>query len=247
MEMDRRTFLKLGGVLTAASVVAPGSQMLMAAAVGATGAKTKASSKTKWAMVVDLNKCTGCRKCEEGCRDENNVPLYGDPRYDAYWLRVAEMKQEVPGAEERPIPLLCTHCDDPPCVHVCVTKASFVREDGIVLIDEHRCIGCRYCIIACPYRARSIIFKENTVRTNEKVPKVMIGVATKCTFCVHRIDDGNLEPRCVEECRKIGHNALTFGDIRDPNSQVSRLLNTENVQVLRPNLKVGSNVYYIGL
>ena len=134
--IDRRTFLKMGGLLAAVTAATPASQLVLGKAMGSAGTKTK----TQWAMTVDANKCDPCKQlaggqypCEQACRDENNVPLYGDPRYDAYWIRVAEAKpHELAGAEERKVPMLCVHCEDPPCVHVCPTKASFVRkEDGI--------------------------------------------------------------------------------------------------------------------
>jgi len=239
MGMDRRTFLKLGGALALGTVVTPGTHVLLASQEK----KQKDGSTKRFAMVVDLDKCNGCKVCEGVCRDENNVPLYGDKRYDAYWLRVADIKQELPGAEVRHLPLMCQHCDDPPCVHVCVTKASFVREDGIVSIDEHLCIGCRYCVYACPYRARSIIFKDSDKWTNKEVPKMMVGVATKCTFCVHRVDEGR-KPACVEECP---HNALIFGDMNDPESKVAKLIANANVKVLRPEKRVGPGVFYKGL
>lgn len=249
-EMDRRTFLKIGGLVALGGVTIPASQ-LVAASAAASSESGKISSKIKWTMVVDLDRCTGCKVCEDSCRDENNVPLYtGDEaKYSAYWLRIAEAKREIPDAttEERPIPLLCTHCDDAPCVHVCPTKATFHREDGLVMIDEHRCIGCRYCVIACPYHARSMIFKDipDEQWTNRDVPKLMRGVASKCTFCVHRLMRDPVEkPRCVEDCP---HNALTFGDRGDPHSEVAKLLEPSDAQVLRPNLMVGPNVFYLGL
>ncbi|MBE0446940.1 MAG: 4Fe-4S dicluster domain-containing protein [Actinobacteria bacterium] len=242
MGMDRRTFLKLGGALALGSLITPGSQLLLASQENKTGNE----SKTRWAMVVDLDKCSGCNKeCEEICRDENNVPHYGNERYDAYWLRVADVKQHLPGVEtrERHIPLMCQHCDNPPCVHVCPTKASFVRDDGITLIDEHRCIGCRYCVIACPYRARSLIFRKSDKWTNEEVPKMMIGVVTKCSFCAHRVDKGQ-DPACVEKCP---YNGLIFGNMNDPNSEVAKIIATKNTKILRPEKHLGPKVFYKGL
>lgn len=239
--MDRRTFLKLGGAAALGTVLTPGTRYLLASQEEKPGSE----SKTRWAMVVDLDKCTGCKVCEKVCRDENNVPYYGNERYDAYWMRVADIRKEhvVEDVKELHVPLMCQHCEDPPCVHVCVTKASFVREDGIVLVDEHKCIGCRYCVIACPYRARSIIFKNNNKWTNHDVPKMMINVATKCSFCVHRVDEGK-DPACVEKCP---HNALIFGNLKDPDSEVARIVAKGKVQVLRPNLEVGPGVFYNGL
>lgn len=252
--MDRRTFLKMGGLLATGAVLAPGSQLLIARAAGSAGS----DGDKQYAMVIDLDKCDGeCDgECIAACREENNVPIYGEgeeyERYNAWWLRMASAQQEVPGAPEREIPLLCMHCEDPPCVHVCVTKASFVRkEDGIVLIDEHLCIGCRYCIIACPYRARSMIFRKWEDAKNEELgysvnpdrPELMIGVASKCTFCVHKVDQGE-EPACVEKCP---NNAFVFGLASDPNSEVAKLIATGETQVWRPVLEVKPNVHYRGL
>lgn len=253
--MDRRTFLKLGGLLATGAVVGPGSQLLIARAAGSSGA----NGDKQYAMVIDLNKCDdSCDgECAAACREENNVPIYGDNRYDAYWLRMATARQELPEemveeAPEREIPLLCMHCEDPPCVHVCVTKASFIRkEDGVVLIDEHLCIGCRYCIIACPYRARSMIFRKWEDAKNEQMgfsvnperPELMIGVASKCTFCAHLIDKGE-DPACVQKCP---NNAFVFGNAADPESEVAQLIASGETEVLRPVLEVKPNVHYKGL
>jgi len=237
--MDRRSFLKITGTLAAGTMLASGSHLLLAAEEK----KQVSKGSKRWAMVVDLDKCDGCKTCETACRIENNVPLYNDERYDAYWMRVAEIEQELPNAKSRPLPLMCQHCEEAPCVKVCVTKASFRRDDGIVLVDEHRCIGCRYCVIACPYRARSVIFRENDTLTNKEVPKMMEGVATKCTFCVHRVDKGK-KPACVTSCP---NEALIFGDMNDPNSDVGKIIAEKHVQVLRPEKLVKPGVFYKGL
>lgn len=258
--MDRRTFLKLSGLVAAAGAAMPASQLLVTSTMASTGTSTNKS--LQFAMTVNLNNCDGCKECEKACREENNVPdlqaNYGEDaaRYTPYWIRVAKMKQDLPGSEERPIPLLCQHCSDPPCVHVCVTKASFVREkDGIVMIDEHRCIGCRYCIIACPFRARTMVFRENPVprdQQNPNVPAMMLGVATKCTFCAHKDLEAGEMPACVEACIKHmkevkGKPALEFGNRNDHNEKVARQIADGEVQELRVNLEVKPNVFYLGL
>ncbi|MHB9112847.1 MAG: sulfate reduction electron transfer complex DsrMKJOP subunit DsrO [Thermoleophilia bacterium] len=252
--MDRRSFLKLGGLIAAAGAAMPASQLLVTSTMASSGTSTKKS--IQYAMTVDLNKCDGCKVCEEACREENNVPdyveKYGEDadRYNAYWIRVAEMQQEVSNTEieARPIPLLCQHCTNPPCVHVCPTKASFVREkDGIVMIDEHRCIGCRYCVIACPFRARSIVFRENPVppaEQNSKVPAMMLGVATKCTFCAHKDLEAGEKPACVEKCPM---DALKFGNRNDKRETVARQIADGQTLLLRPNLELEQNVFYLGL
>jgi tetrathionate reductase subunit B len=240
LSMDRKSFLKMSGALAVGTLVMSAPNLLLLAAEER---KLVDGAARRWGMVVDLDKCDGCRICETTCRIENNVPYFNEPRYDAYWLRVAEIEQELPGAQKRPVPLMCQHCEDPPCVHVCVTQASFIREDGIVLVDEHRCIGCRYCVIACPYRARSIIFKENDTWTNKNVPKIMVGVATKCNLCVHRVDVGQ-KPACVDSCP---NNALIFGNMLDPDSEIGKLLANEHLQALRPEKMVRPGVLYKGL
>jgi molybdopterin-containing oxidoreductase family iron-sulfur binding subunit len=241
--MDRKAFLKISGALAVGALLATAPNLLLLAAEDK---KTVSGEVRRWGMVVDLDKCNGCKVCETTCRIENNVPYFNQPRYDAYWLRIAEIEPETPGLEKvgkRPVPLMCQHCEDAPCIHVCVTKASFRRDDGIVLVDEHRCIGCRYCVIACPYRARSIIFRENDTWTNKEVPKIMIVVSTKCNFCVHRVDQGK-QPACVEGCPK---NALIFGDMMDPKSEIGRLIAESHPQVLRPEKMVKPGVFYKGL
>ncbi|MDO8735780.1 MAG: 4Fe-4S dicluster domain-containing protein [Thermoleophilia bacterium] len=251
--MDRRSFLKLGGLIAAASAAMPASQLLVTSTMASSGSS---KNSIQYAMTVDLNKCDGCKVCEQACREENNVPdleaYYGEDakRYTPFWLRVAEMKQEINGAEteERPIVLLCQHCEKPPCVHVCPTQASFRREkDGIVLIDEHRCIGCRYCVIACPYRMRTIVFRENPIPPedqNTKVPAMMNGVATKCTFCAHKDLEGGEKPACVEKCPM---GALKFGNRMERREDVTRMIADGQTLTLRPNLEVGPNVFYLGL
>ncbi len=248
---DRRTFLKMSGALVAAGVTIPAlTSTLAPAGLASSGSKSGEEEGVKWTMVADVSKCDPeCTICEEACADENNLPRYEGKlsRYNPYWLRIVEAKQEVTGVDtdEITLPVMCQMCDKPPCTHVCPTKASFIRDDGLVMIDEHRCIGCRYCVIACPYRVRYMIFKDtpDDQWTNHKVPKLMRGVASKCTFCVHRIDDGKL-PRCVVDCPE---GALTFGDRNDPESEVAELLMPGTSTVLRPNLELGVNVFYLNL
>jgi tetrathionate reductase subunit B len=260
--MDRRTFLKMGGLFAAAGISIPAASEifmrsglaaslgeLSGAPTGVPAAETSTSAAFRWTMVAEVDKCDGCKICEEACKDENNLPRYeGDnSKFDVYWMRVLDIKEEVSGVntEENPIPVPCMHCEKPPCTHVCPTKASFRRKDGIVLVDKHRCIGCRYCIIACPYRVRYMIFKDipDDQWTNRQVPKLMRGVASKCSYCVHRVDQGIL-PRCVVECP---NNVLHFGDRNDPESDVAKLLEAGKATVLRPNLQVNPSTFYLGL
>jgi molybdopterin-containing oxidoreductase family iron-sulfur binding subunit len=201
-------------------------------------------SRTKWGMLINIDNCTkNCRACMEACRKENNVTLFGDPRIDNYWIRVATIRQKFPNAKARYIPLLCNHCEEPFCVKVCLVKASFKRKDGIVLIDQHRCIGCRYCMIACPYKARSFAFKETHKWSNQDSPKRKHGVVEKCNFCVSRIDKG-LAPACVEACPK---KAMIFGNLNDSESLIARTIATGKAKRIRPDLGSKPKVYYLGL
>ena len=125
---------------------------------------------------------------------------------------------------ERPFPLLCNHCQNPPCVRVCPTKATFQRPDGIVAMDYHRCIGCRYCMAGCPYGSRSFNFRDpkpfiDKETRNPEFPARMRGVVEKCNFCVDRLAQG-LMPACVEASK----GAIAFGDLDDPESEVRKLL-----------------------
>lgn len=244
--MDRRTFIKIGGALTIGTALGQGFQFYQAVAESG-GEKTSALAKNKWGMLINLTKCdAGCTACVDACRKENNVPLFGDKERDIHWIRKAAVKQKFPNAKEQSVPLLCNHCENPACVQVCPTMASFVRKDGIVLVDKHRCIGCRYCMIACPYKARSFVFKETHDWTNKDVPKRMHGVVEKCDLCVHRIDKGQ-KPACVEACANANKGAMVFGDLNDPESEISKLIANNAVQQIRADLGLKPKVYYIGL
>ena len=180
--------------------------------------------KIKYGMVVDLRRCIGCHTCETACKMENKVPLGVWPA----WVKQIE-KGTYPQVRMSFLPLLCNNCDDPICVTVCPTKASFKREDGVVIIDPHKCIGCRYCMAACPYAVRYIHPIQN--------------IARKCSFCSHRVDSG-LKPACVEVCPT---GARIFGNLLDPDDEVSVLKNTHPVQTIKPDAGTNPNIYYIYL
>jgi len=260
MSFDRRDFLALGTAMAAGTVFGP-----ISAALSHTGAheekgeagegggeikESRASAKNSWGMVIDINKCeTGCTVCVDACKKENNIPEFHDPLLDIHWIRKLTFKQKgVPNAEERSMPAMCFHCEHPPCAHVCPVAATFVRKDGIVLVDKHRCIGCRYCMIACPYKARSFVSKhvEPKPGDNPDVPVRMHGVVEKCTLCVHRID-GGLEPACVEACKKKGNGAMMFGDFADPQSDISKQVRTSKASQIRPDLGCNPRVFYLGV
>jgi molybdopterin-containing oxidoreductase family iron-sulfur binding subunit len=140
---------------------------------------------------------------------------------------------------------MCQHCAEPPCVDVCPTGASFKRADGIVLVDRHSCIGCRYCVMACPYKARSFVHEDVTDQQPD-VPRGK-GCVEGCTMCVHRIDAGNKTTACAEACAKAGHDAIVFGDLNDPSSDISRRVREVSSRQLRADLKLDPGVRYQGL
>ena len=176
----------------------------------------------RYALIIDSRKCINCKACIVACRAENRVPL-GHSR--------DRINEEHRGSWPHLIasfePEQCHHCANPSCVRVCPTGASFQRADGVVLVDQDECIGCRYCIVACPYDAR--FFREDT------------GVVEKCTFCAQRLSRGEM-PACVETCPS---KVRTFGDIADPDSPVSMLLAGREYRVRKPETGNGPQIYYL--
>jgi molybdopterin-containing oxidoreductase family iron-sulfur binding subunit len=246
--MDRRDFLKVtGGTLLAGTSCAVAVRLLTAPRAGAAARKIPAAG-LKWGMVIDLNKCReDCRLCLEACRHENNVAFHGDSRWDIHWIRKVRLKSTIDGdVPEKSMLLLCNHCDNPPCAQVCPVQATYKRDDGIVIVDHHRCIGCRYCMIACPYNARYFNFKENEEWPNKDFPRRSHGVAEACTLCAHLLERGR-KPACVEACANAGVGALTVGDLNDPASDVSRLISGSSVKRIREDLGTEPKVYYLGL
>ena len=242
--VDRRQFIKASGILFVAGTGLGSASLAIDSRSGQPFAGT-AGQKKKWAVAVDLTRCIPeCDACMTACRKENNVAFFGDERRDVHRIRKVFIKPEqAKRAQEKPVILLCNHCDNPPCVQVCPVQASYKREDGIVIVDPHRCMGCRYCMVACPYNARFFNYKENPDRPNEKQPKRSSGVAESCDFCAHLIDAGR-RPACVDAC---GAGAMIFGDLNDPNSEVSRFVAASNVKRIREDFGCGPNVYYLGL
>ncbi len=212
---NRREFLKALGTASAAIAGSTLSTRAIAKAV---------EHKPRYGMLIDTRRCVGCHACSISCRSENNVP----ESYHRSWVEYTE-KGTFPDATIHFLPRLCNQCSTPQCVSVCPTNATYIRDDGIVVIDPEICIGCKYCIQACPYDARFI---------NPET-----GSADKCDFCVDRLAVG-MEPACVASCF---NRARIFGDLNDPNSEISRLIAKNPVTVLRPEMNTKPNVFYIGV
>jgi Fe-S-cluster-containing dehydrogenase component len=215
----------------------------------------------RWGFAVNTNTCTGCGLCVVACKDENNVPK--DPEYSRTWVERHTKTADgtlvmdspeggingyepglAPGTlagasivDTRFVPHLCMQCEDAPCISVCPVGATYHTPDGIVLIDEERCIGCGYCIVACPYGARYI------VPAGGDMPRGVPGVADKCTFCYHRITTGR-RPACVEAC-PVG--ARTCGDLNDPAGALSIIVRDQPTVVLKEGLGTKPRVFYVGL
>lgn len=178
----------------------------------------------RWAMVVDLRRCVGCQACTISCAVENRVP-------DGAFRTLVSDYEVVRGGAPRRIllPRLCNHCETPPCTTVCPTKATYRRADGVVVVNNSKCVGCAACVQACPYEGRFI--------------NAETGTADKCTLCAHRIDRGLL-PACAATC--VG-GARVFGDLNDPDSAVSRLSREQPLLALKPAFGTHPRVLYVGL
>lgn len=209
---------------------------------------------TRWVMVADLRRCIGCQTCTAACKLANATPP------GVQWRRGLDMEfGEYPDVQRVFVPVSCQHCEDPPCLHVCPTTATRKRADGIVTIDYDLCIGCAYCAVACPYQARykaqrpSFAYGAPTAAEAQRYDEAKLRVATKCTFCVDRIDAGlakgltpgihaEATPVCVNACIA---DALSFGDADDPQSNVARLLAENRHFRMHEELGTGPSIYYL--
>ena len=233
-----RRQLLAGAAAIATLSLAPGVVLIAAEAKAPTG---PASAKVRWGLLVDSAKCgDGCDGCVDACRTENGWTGHGRPRTDPQWIRLVCVRAPASGATWM-LPMMCQHCRFPPCVDVCPTGASFRRADGIVLVDKHICIGCRYCMMACPYNARSFVH-EDIAEQRPHAPRGK-GTVESCTLCVHRVDAGGI-PACVEACGRAGGGALTFGDLNDPDSEIARRAATYAAVRVRADLGLDPAVRY---
>jgi tetrathionate reductase subunit B len=243
---SRRGFLAASGAALAGLMVAPGIRLIEVAAARAPG--EPASSKVRWGMLIDTTRCNSeCSECVSACNLENGLTPAGVPGVDErqrpQWIRKVELK-EISTGRTASLPMMCQHCAKPPCVDVCPTGASFKRADGIVLVDRHTCIGCRYCMMACPYKARSFVH-EPLREQNPEVPRGL-GCVESCNLCVHRLDRGDL-PACVDACAAAGHGAILFGDLNDPDSDIARRLREVASTRVRADLRLDTGIYYQGI
>jgi tetrathionate reductase subunit B len=213
--LDRRSFVKIAGCSIAAGTVP---------ATGALGAPIKGQGTPKYSMVMDTRKCIGCMACVAACKSENSIPL-GVTR-----TRVDDGERGAyPNSYRVFLPQLCNQCESPPCIPVCPVDATFRNADGLVVIDQRKCIACGLCVNACPYGARFI----------NPVAKA----ADKCDFCESRRKDG-LQPACVEVCPT---KARVFGQIGERGTEFAKLSGRKDLKVLKPELKTKPAVKYVGL
>ncbi|NJN63581.1 MAG: 4Fe-4S dicluster domain-containing protein [Acidobacteria bacterium] len=260
MSIDRRRFFTVAGlgVLGVAGVKALGANVVgdpdkLPRLPSATPVKGK-----RFAMVVDMKACTeqGFAKCVEACHRTHNVPTFADKQEEVKWIwgepfhdAFPELHHEhlVSGLAEHEFPVFCNHCDNPPCTRVCPTQATWKREDGVVMMDWHRCIGCRYCIAACPYGSRSFNWRDprpHIAEITTEFPTRERGVVEKCNFCEERLARGQM-PACAEACQGDEHPVLSFGDLDDPNSIVRQLLAVRPAIRRKPELGTEPQVYYL--
>jgi phenylacetyl-CoA:acceptor oxidoreductase subunit 1 len=210
---------------------------------------------TRYAMIADLRRCVGCQTCTAACKQGNGT------QPGVQWRRVLDMETGTyPNVHRVFVPVGCMHCDDPPCMSVCPSTATQKRPDGIVTIDYDLCIGCAYCAVACPYQARykvdkaTFAYGDTPMASEDKYHDPgRIGVSTKCTFCVERIDNGvdrgetpgvdpEATPLCVNSCIA---GALHFGDVDNPDSNVSQLLADNRHFRMHEELGTGPGFYYL--
>lgn len=258
MSIDRKTFLRIAGCSVAAALGGVKLAELVSEAQDAvTSPVPEALQARRWAMVIDTRKCLkeeGCEKCIRACHQTHNVPEIPDGAREVKWVWKESFEhafashdpEHLPETlQGRPMLVFCNHCDAPPCVRVCPTQATWKREsDGVVMMDWHRCIGCRYCVAACPYGSRSFNWSDprpHLRQINGEYPTRSKGVVEKCTFCDERLARGQ-QPACVEACTE---KALVFGDLADSNSDVRRLLREQFTVRRKPELGTAPQVFYI--
>jgi len=279
MNESRREFLKKVGQAAAGA----GCTFPLLAAAGCALQEgghgvLSGSNDIQWCMIVDIQKCLGKVgeqlriQCKQACDEAHNIPTIDDPEREVKWIWTERYQDAFPDQSSRhaehyahdhatdplnakPVLVLCNHCTEPGCTKVCPTGATWRREnDGIVMMDMHRCIGCRYCIAACPYGARSFNWSDPRQHAPLKDGKITPGFPTrskgvveKCNFCAERLRDG-LKPACVEKAKEItgdGEPALWFGNLAYPEDPVVDVLSRKHTIVRKPSAGTSPNVFYI--
>jgi len=243
-QQARRGFLQRLGVLSVAAVAAPA--LLPSDGNARLTTLNGVTDEHRWGLLIDSSKCAaGCDACVRGCNEEHGIKATGNDDTDAQWIRKIDLQDNLTG-QLSSLPMMCQHCDSAPCVDVCPTGASFKRADGVVLVNKHTCIGCRYCIMACPYKARSFIHEPVT----DQKPWAPRGQGTveSCTLCVHRIDaDDEQQPACAVACTDEAHSAILFGDLNNPDSEISKALSLRQAHQVRSDLGLNTGVRYTRL
>ncbi len=221
----------------------------------------------KWGMIIDLQKCTGCGECAAACKIENNVnivtPEQSHMGRSMLWMDMITIHEgEYPRLRIKQIPRPCMHCDHPPCIKVCPVRATYKNDEGIVTQIFPQCIGCRYCMVACPYTVKSFNWYTPEwapgIRktTNPDVSARPAGVVEKCTFCIHRLQKAKEEakaenrelkvedyqPACVESCPT---GAMVFGDLDNKNHEVTKLMHSPRAVRLLEDLGTEPKVIYL--
>jgi len=252
MKITRKDFLRLSGF----SLIAAGAMRALRAAGKGTATTNSTGNPVRWGMVVDLKKCReadGCNACIRACNAAHNIPQIADRAHEVKWIWTELFAKVFPFAPASYSPdsetcgrvaLMCNHCANPPCTRVCPTQATWKREDGIVMMDWHRCIGCRYCIAACPYGSRSFNWQDPRpaiATINPDFPTRTKGVVEKCNFCEERLARGE-RPACVDACPQ---GVFIFGNLNDPNSEPRQALRARFALQREPELGTSPSVYYL--
>jgi molybdopterin-containing oxidoreductase family iron-sulfur binding subunit len=251
VDHERRRFL---GTAAGASAVTVAPGVLLHTLASAAPRTEPVTDTHRWGMLIDTAKCASdCSACVEACDRENGLNLQSEPLGEdlakwqnqrATWIRKVQVQDNASGIVTN-LPLMCQHCEHPPCVDVCPTGASFKRADGIVMVDRHICIGCRYCMMACPYKARSFIHEQVDHKLT-RAPRGK-GCVESCNLCVHRLDAGDISTACTEACATEGHHAIVFGDLNDENGPLRQALRAQPNRQIREDLELNTGIRYAGV
>ncbi|RUM33687.1 MAG: 4Fe-4S ferredoxin [Desulfobulbus sp.] len=273
MDKKRRDFLKIAGVSTLAGLggTAVVDQLISGSSpAGANAAhevdsghsahEDTAKSGIRWGMVIDLRKFRANpslgEKVVKVCHSTHNVPQFPNKKDEIKWTWLTEYEKAFTEhshyykdepTRDHEVLVMCNHCDNPPCVRACPTRATFKNKEGIVAMDYHRCIGCRFCMAACPYGMRSFNWRDprdglDMSAINKKFPTRMRGVVEKCNLCAERVGLG-LQPACVEACGSS--KAMIFGNLNDPKSEIRKVLKDNYTIQRKPSLGTHPSVFYI--